>query len=414
MKPATRNTSAIAKLLPALSLVGIIALFASINGATAGQHYVEPGTQSVAGCIDGACGTPAGPYGHYQGSWRRWPYSKDSQLPANRQGTIAREPFVPDVLDEGRTRPRTRSDRPLDPKDMGSSAGVGTLPLVPAPGDEANPFNNTVDDSDMQAGGNPSEGVGEGNPFPPAGGNATDPLFDSPPAFDEPAPGGDADFGVPGDDANSDEIPDLFGHSELIPPPTKKVRRQEAIRSIKSRGVTLLKDSQSIKIGSSKQITRGLENPSPDQGNIDLVSFEDFETKSRSAQMPQRIAKLSESQVVETSTLPPKQPGDANQSLAVDESHAANEDAAESELEHDSVAQDELPSQNPLRKGKSTPRKPVKSTTPKAAQAKATPIVELPKKAEFEMHANSESRTLSQAVASRSLRDTLRKNPLRR
>ena len=355
----------------------------------AGNHHIESPAHRCAGCIDGSCGVPS-PYGYYRGGWRRWPGSRDSTMDDMDQGTTPREPVVPEPAEEGRTRPRTRSDKPLDPDELADALE----PMIPGAMDEANPFSNSVPESDL-----PAPGTGAGNPFGGGdpgglvptptdgggfdgggfnGGGAGESLFDN----DVTAPGGDEiDFGpAGGDDLPADDPGDVFDFSG----PT---------RSIKSRGLQLQKGIQLNSVASlpTSVTGPGFDLPFDDsvggrvsEKSVGLVSFDEFAPSDFESLSNPQPKPLSGTQVEEAIQL-----------------------------------QSESTESNPLRRGRPNLRRKTASTSQTSQsnleQLLASDEVIIPEaSAPVEPKTAPVTRSLATAASSRSLRSNLRPNPLRR
>ena len=315
MNAKPRNHSQLAKSnsermshLSAFLLTMAVSLFAS-ETVWGQHHHAAAAAQRVVGCIDGQCGIPVSPFGHYQGSWRRWPYSKDTPVERRPIGKSPLDSIVPDAVEESRIRPRTRSDRPLDPKDMGLDAGSDMQPFVPNPADQNNPFNNTVEESDL-----PNSPIGPGD----ATDNASDSLF-SPtvPETDAEDSGGSL-FDIPTNPPSTDSgAGDLFDQSHFFPPPPSQRTPKLGTRSIISRGVSLQArgklTNQVVQVVSSAG-AKLPEQSKSEQPVIDdtlgLASYSESVPDTRALETPTKLspsaARLTASQIEDVQKLPTK------------------------------------------------------------------------------------------------------------
>ena len=201
-----------------------------------GTVAVSDGQNNLSGCVDGNCSPRTLTYGHYQPMWRRWPGATTYEGYLKPSGTTAvPEPTIPDALNESRTLPRTRSEEPLD--------GNEATKFMPDASNEANPFNATVDESDIpQQGGFGQTGMGvpNANGTAPLGG--ADDLMAPPPSDNDlfsPLPSNDAPP-APGGFANppsQESAPDAEFDFGL--PALDDQSNNSAIRAIKNRRLDL-------------------------------------------------------------------------------------------------------------------------------------------------------------------------------
>ena len=381
--------------------------FATWGDTFGGQHFADAAAQRVLGCIDGQCGPPVSPHGYYQGSWRRWPNSKDTPVVTRPPGLAPLEPVVPEPVDEGRTRRRTRSDRPLDPEDMGVDTGMNAQPFVPDPTDNSNPFNNVVDESDLP---NSPAGVDAGTNGAAGPDLDNDPLFAPPQLDNSTEEDGNSLFDIPvdpgsappaGDDTGFDSPADLFDQSGLPSAPAKQFARRLAARSIKSRGVhlqargKLTTTSISAKPGAAKIVTSPTEDKTDTEKNpaINLTSYNETTSNQEAlSESPAPIAPLLDEQIRDAEKLP---------------SAGGLEDRAAT-ASHDLTFE----GSNPLRRGSMNQALSSGSQHSKTAPLSSPPST-IPVEASTHQSPVASKRSLSQAVAHRSLRDTIRRNPLR-
>ena len=147
--------------------------------------------QSCAGCVDGSCTARSSTYGYYRSSWRRWP-GASSGLPSK----MAPPEGVPDVQlpdkrEETLTRPRTRSNEPLE-----SDLDFGGKPVVPPSTTETTPEQGAAESlpiPGMPPGTGPETGLPDTGVIPPAtdegGGFDFGPLDGTEPGTGTAAPG---------------------------------------------------------------------------------------------------------------------------------------------------------------------------------------------------------------------------------
>lgn len=327
------------------------------------------------GCATGNCSPKADSYGHYQVQWRRWPGATtyEGVLRPKPQVDVP-EPMIPNEINEGRTEPRTRSDKPLD-----DAAGGGSpSELVPFPnGGTPNPFDNTVPNTDL----------------PDTNTNSFDGGFGvEAPITPDPAPNtnpGTAPFDPLGPDPiepepemDSDPDADLplidFG---LAPMPSKEM----AVRSIRSRALALQRDDD---VTHSNDLADVVPTAKAEATVVDQVSYEEGGSSMDSA----------------VSSTP--------SSVAQAEDNETNSSAGAS----GSIIDNDRSQGNPLRRGnaaRATPAPILATPAPSATFELKEVVVDPPSTSSRPVAVQSRPAGRSLASSARRSLPTLRKNPLR-
>jgi|GEM_PF-3787232 len=470
-KHSHRKNSFAKRLFGAVLGTTTLSVALTVGSAFAVEHNSFSAPQSTVGCENGNCQPRTSSFGHYSPSWRPWPGSRsiyEGYRKAN-EGVTTEEEWLPDPRDETRFERRTRSDRPLDPE----PGGGGMLNEV----DPNNPFNQVVPETDMPdgvlpdgiapggngagdaggglggfggdlGGGGLGGGIG-GDAAPPAGNNgggAQEPLFNAEPETN-PDTGGDFFNELPGDDVKP--MDDLFPTSQRSPSDRKLLINIGPVRFIKNRPSPLnraQRDTSATPIPVSQAQALSV----PDLGMAGLVqddepgllgSFSSNDLVSPKRKIEARAEaetnkRITVSGIDQVSFDEPVQSGpisDPKDEVRVYEETgnplrprvvkaSSKESQAKAKLPHN----EELPSSGKLVPELDVALLPVpgaeeKSVIPTGKKLESNVVAQIPA-LESELSPASKVEELKRqdgsrrlvAMNKRSLRDTLRKNPLRR
>ncbi len=210
-----RTSSAALRLASSIVLLAAALIFWCDD--VAGASFGGSEGHACSGCADGTCVPRAASYGHYRTVWRRWPAGTAPTTTVSRDGSISELPDaeIPDVVDEGRIRKRTRLSKPTGDESGAKPSEVApkvpdVLDEVPGQDQEDDPFRNIPDD-DMGLDLRPGTKAEPGNGLPKDDGGG----FELP-GDDLFAPEGEIDStpSQPQEPPSDSRFDDLFGPTD--------------------------------------------------------------------------------------------------------------------------------------------------------------------------------------------------------
>jgi hypothetical protein len=398
----------------------------------AGQHG-ESAPHRCTGCATGTCFAKINTYGHYATQWRRWPGATDYEGVRRPTPKVAvPDVIVPDEANEGRVERRTRSDKPID-SDFGSASPGLQIPSEVVSGADAdgpsNPFENTVPNTDLPES-NATDGFGGVDfgleePITPE----TPPAESNEGTFGPLDPANDLPDAPPFDDDQGADAP-LFDFG-LIPPPATHVDSERAVRSIKNRRPVMQRDDTP----QVKSIPTEISEPRidvPEYGTVggsfsyaDLMPPSQADATTRRAKKSLLIGPVTFEDSELNTLLPEPLPGIAQsvveaKSMVSSATVVSSDETASQELrEVEGIVVDR--SANPLRQTRTSKKVALRESmeTVPLVQESTIELKPVPKPDETSVSApavTSKSSAVTRSFAStsqRSLRNTLRKNPLR-